>query len=366
MYIIFMVCLLLLLLLSFLTYVYVTPVISKKEQYKISKEPFPNLPPASDKNYTLSTVKGTNLLQIQALRDIPRFNVKRGDLGGMVEGENNLSQTGNAWIGVGSVVEGHCFVKSGFVEGVSKLIGNVRVVDSYVNNSEISGSVLIIKESVLEGVGIAETEGRTFSIVDSSIYDTVFSGVNGKLSHIEKSMIGNAEFKSDVVFLNTHLKSVKARFCKSVNVNHSDILVDELDAEGYLELYNVKIKGKLLETENNVQIKSNESGILDDKLVSLRGEDVYLNNVEITGFANILGELSIVNSSFKGEVTLSMEKGEIRNLTLEDFSSIEMGKGIIENCHLMGFSKITQWAGEKRHAVENLVMRDDEHLEIMG
>ena len=41
---------------------------------------------------------GTVLHRIRALRDISLCGVKAGDLGGLIEKENNLSQDGDAWI----------------------------------------------------------------------------------------------------------------------------------------------------------------------------------------------------------------------------------------------------------------------------
>ena len=49
-------------------------------------------------NETKTLADGTVLHRIRALRDIPRFGVKAGELGGFVEGENNLSQDGDAWV----------------------------------------------------------------------------------------------------------------------------------------------------------------------------------------------------------------------------------------------------------------------------
>lgn len=41
---------------------------------------------------------GTTLRRIRALRDIPAFNVKTGDLGGYLAEESSLSQDNNSWI----------------------------------------------------------------------------------------------------------------------------------------------------------------------------------------------------------------------------------------------------------------------------
>ena len=50
------------------------------------------------KKYKLTDNRQNNLYQIQALIDIPKFNVKAGDLGGWIQKESNLSHIGNAWV----------------------------------------------------------------------------------------------------------------------------------------------------------------------------------------------------------------------------------------------------------------------------
>ncbi len=53
-----------------------------------------------------TALSGTRLHRIRALRDIPEHGVLAGDLGGFVQSERNLSQTGAAWIGGNAVVLG--------------------------------------------------------------------------------------------------------------------------------------------------------------------------------------------------------------------------------------------------------------------
>ena len=71
---------------------------------------------------------GTVLRRIRALRDIPRFGVKAGELGGFVEGENNLSQDGDAWVFGNAKVYGDAKV-SGDAEvyGDAKVYGDAEV-----------------------------------------------------------------------------------------------------------------------------------------------------------------------------------------------------------------------------------------------
>ena len=79
---------------------------------------------------TKTLADGTVLHRIRALMDIPRFGVEAGELGGFVEGENNLSQDGDAWVYGNTEVFGD-----------AKVYGNARVSgDAWVSgNAEVFG-----------------------------------------------------------------------------------------------------------------------------------------------------------------------------------------------------------------------------------
>ena len=79
-------------------------------------------------NETKTLADGTVLHRIRALRDIPRFGVKAGDLGGLIEKENNLSQDGNAWVSGDACVSGDAEVSGNAkVSGDAKVSGNAEV-----------------------------------------------------------------------------------------------------------------------------------------------------------------------------------------------------------------------------------------------
>lgn len=59
------------------------------------------------------------LHRIRALRNIPRYGVRSGDLGGWIEKENNLSHEGDAW-----------------VSGDARVFGNARVCGDAIVDKE--------------------------------------------------------------------------------------------------------------------------------------------------------------------------------------------------------------------------------------
>ena len=79
-------------------------------------------------NETKTLADGTVLHRIRALMDILRFGVKAGELGGFVEGENNLSQDGDAWVSGDAEVYGNARVYSNAaVSGDAKVFGNAEI-----------------------------------------------------------------------------------------------------------------------------------------------------------------------------------------------------------------------------------------------
>ena len=81
----------------------------------------------STKKYELSENSKTNafdckVFQIRALQDIERFGIKKGDLGGWIQSELNLSQEGDAWVSGNARVYGNAWVS-----GNARVSGNAQV-----------------------------------------------------------------------------------------------------------------------------------------------------------------------------------------------------------------------------------------------
>lgn len=92
------------------------------------------------------------LRRIRALRDIPSAGVEAGDLGGWVEKEFNLSQSGTAWVSGNAEVSGNARVFcNARVSDYAEVFGNARVFgDARVygtaevsDNARVSGSARV-------------------------------------------------------------------------------------------------------------------------------------------------------------------------------------------------------------------------------
>lgn len=127
----------------------------------IDAEPQPMIP-----KYRITNIhhpRDQSLRRIQALRDI-NPQVPKGTLGGFVENEWNLSQSGTCWIYDRAVCKGGARVshaalltdsaraeENAFVTGNARLYGDcIARGDCYIQDAVVTGGTLITGEAILE------------------------------------------------------------------------------------------------------------------------------------------------------------------------------------------------------------------------
>lgn len=152
------------------------------------------------------------LYQIRALKDFG--NVKKGDLGGWIESEDNLSQEGNCWIYDNAKVYGNAVI-SGNAKVYDDAIvrGNSTVTHHSViiNNAKITNSIIIGNVLVRDGANIAASIitgnaiiGGNCNIFDSKIQDNVI--ISGDLLISRGTQVcDNAEIYGSGMIRNSHI-----------------------------------------------------------------------------------------------------------------------------------------------------------------
>ena len=107
------------------------------------------------------------LYRIRALRDINRHFVNRGDLGGYIEDDRNLSHRGDCWVGEDAIVKQKASVQdnayagyNAFLTGQAELCDNARAL----NEIEMRGRACAYDNAVLMGrtrmINRAQVSGR--------------------------------------------------------------------------------------------------------------------------------------------------------------------------------------------------------------
>ena len=114
---------------------------------------------------------GKTLYRIRALKEIPNTKVKRGDLGGFVEKEENLSQKGTCWIYDSSWVYENAMVKEhAKITGNSRVYGRARVG----GHAKIDLSSRILEDATIDGCAIVKTSqiyGEAFVSGNARVFD---------------------------------------------------------------------------------------------------------------------------------------------------------------------------------------------------
>ena len=119
-----------------------------------------------DNKYELIPSDIGGLFRIKALKDFN--NVKKGDIGGYVEGEKNLSQLGDCWIYDNAYVFGNAKVygdakvcDEAIVMDDAKVCGNVQIYD----NAFVSGNAHVFDNVVVIGKAIVCDNARIWGYV---------------------------------------------------------------------------------------------------------------------------------------------------------------------------------------------------------
>ena len=116
-------------------------------------------------------IGGITLHRIRALRNIPRYGVKYGDLGGWIESESNLSQDGDAWVSDDARVYGDAVVcDDALVYGDAWVCGNASVSgDAWVcGNAWVSGNAIVYKDADYMTFKNTWSSGRWFTYTCSN------------------------------------------------------------------------------------------------------------------------------------------------------------------------------------------------------
>jgi len=100
----------------------------------------------------VTNVFGKKLFRIKAL--IAFSNVKKGELGGFIEKEDNLSHSGDAWVYGNARVYGNaCVYDNARVYGNARVSGDARVYDNawVYGNARVSGDACVSGDARVSG-----------------------------------------------------------------------------------------------------------------------------------------------------------------------------------------------------------------------
>lgn len=111
--------------------------------------------------YKLGKRESNGLYRVIALKDFGE--VSKGDIGGFVESENNLSQTGSAWISGDAQISGNARIYEG-----AQIYGDAQIYE----DARIYGDALVKKSPII-------VSGLTYPVTITETH--IFIGCQGHL-----------------------------------------------------------------------------------------------------------------------------------------------------------------------------------------
>ena len=232
------------------------------------------------------------LYRMRAIRDFENRKgvVKKGELGGFIEGFDNVS--GNGWITNDSLVFGNAYVKdycivsgSSVIHDKAKILGKASIVNSRIHEEALIEGRVTIKDSVISGRAVLLDD----VIVDDSIV-TDSARIGDRMQIVNKSIImGNV-----LLFGN---KTISKKVLTMKNITGSSGLMS-----GLRSLYNNyvdKDKHTRLIREKEQKIEYNEYYTLINSITKFLHEN---KNVDINNIVRSVLNDSITIINMKGNV----------------------------------------------------------------
>lgn len=277
--------------------------------------------------------KGIPMKRLIALKNFS--DVKKGDLGGLIDESSTLSQDGDCWIYSGSVVirdskiDGNAKVRSSSkiesstikentdVKGViqySEICGHtfIDVNHSYILRSVLDGNIKIIGTSIkiedskiIDSVTISSNEFSRMEIFNSDIKDNVTIR-NGRLAIYYSKLQDNCKIEGESLYC-IRLQDLAIRI--STAILGSDISNDAV-IDGESQIYRSSISGKSIVQRSNIKdSKLNNVTVENSKIIHssevanmklINSGYLFRNNIEVNNGG------SITMCENHGNITISL------------------------------------------------------------
>lgn len=247
-------------------------------------------------SFNAKEVDGKLVHRIVALKAIPAYGVKKGQLGGYVADVTNLSQLGDCWIADDAVV-----------------MDDARVtMDAY-----ISGEAMVKMGSVIKEY--ARVEGEAF--IDGNSIISKRAVISGK-AQVRSSRVSTDCRITANAFLYNSVVGGNALIYGSAKITGSNISGD-VEISQFASLFDCTVRGKRIEILGNAKLVDVKVGSPKCRYIDIR-ENVEIRNCEIRGKGVFICGDAVLKSGVvvEGETTHIDDYAEITG-------NIHLGKYVI-------------------------------------
>lgn len=277
--------------------------------------------------YEFAASKKINGVQMNQIRALKSFgNVKKGDLGGWIQAENNLDWDDNCWVyGSGLVYGGGSVADNAKVEQFAEVFGSASVGGQAVisgeaevfENSKVWGNCQIYGSAVVKGkaeidghcavYGRAIISGTSYVTDDAEVYGTaVLTGANGGGVSGRAQVFGDAGVTQAATVMDNAKVFGNALISKNASVRENAMvsgkahITDDAVVKGKAKVYGSSvisgqavIAGKaILQTQkvSGWEIIQEENNMQNDKRTTLLETNIGSDSLNDIAQRILLGE----------------------------------------------------------------------------
>ncbi|OQC50200.1 MAG: hypothetical protein BWX57_00354 [Tenericutes bacterium ADurb.Bin024] len=267
-----------------------------------------------EKKYEITTEAFTNIsgVTVYRIKSLKNFaGIQKGELGGYIESEDNLSHSGNCWVKDNAMVySGGRVEQNALVSGISEVYNNALVT----GQAKVDGNCYIY-DNVKVGT-------------DSTKDCTITGGVN---------VYGGSEVKSGLL-------------TGSALVYNNSIIYDKAQIKDYAIVSNSKVGGETIIYHNAKVTDVDANGFID-----IAGNSILEGPISIKGKVQIYGT-SRLKGSDEG-ITIDATKGEIH---IKDNAEVQGSPTIKGHVIIEGNAKVSD------KAFIGTSISDNGNLEVKG
>lgn len=297
---------------------------------------------------------GMQAFRIQALLDMPEFDITEGELGGYVTKDSTISR--KSWVDGdasvwkshlkgNAVVEDNAYVRESTLQGRCRVLKSARIVSSEVSGVYATGESRVLRSKLIsevsEYVAFMLEDKAELTACEMTYVAPKWRRIrfNGETKLIECTLMGRRiEFDGKT-------------FVKHSNINGESFFFNDVEYVHGLELSGKQVSFKDVNKLINVTMKDVSTVDINGKLV-IRSTSIEGENIELDG-----NDISIEQSSINGKLiriedTVKLKEVDVFgfDIHLSDFVSIEGKKEdrvyIGDEVHMQDLVRIN--IGEKR------------------
>lgn len=271
---------------------------------------------------------GVGKFRIRALRDIPKYGVKKGDMGGLIDSELNLPHDTDGWVSYDSRVLHSARVVHGYVCEESILCDESILHEGMIKHSEVRGN-----SELFQGTHVEHSLVKNCKFHDSAfVYQSMVSGLSSyfraSLKYVKVKALTSLYINADVNWHDVKMELDLGFIESNTMMKNVSIQANEFDVDTVLNIENAKLKAEtFIKMYRHRKEPTYCTEIIGEEAspIQFKGSHLTVEGAKLSGSIQLNGDLSILYSTLSDMASIQM------NGTLIDCEVSEMAKVVVKS-----------------------------------